>query len=84
MNSAYWDSGAVAARQLANTLILCDSEWVWSSGLPEWTILIHIDIGATLNLLQCLRVLFVDVQLYRITVQRDITGTAGFVAIVSL
>ena len=28
--------------------------------------------------------LFVDVKLYRITVQRDITGTVGFVAIVTI
>ena len=69
-------SGPVAARQQ------------WPVGF--WTVLlvcgIHIILTcATLNLLSaCVLVVNVDVEPYRLTVRRDITGTAGYVAIVTM
>ena len=73
MNSAYRDSGVVAARQqrpmgFQTVLMVCG---------------VHINIGVTLNLLfACM--LVVDVEPYRLTVQKDITGTAAYVAIITI
>ena len=64
MDSAYWESGAVAAT--------CHRTCVNQKPTDELTILlfcdVHIDIGTTQNLLQS--VLSVDVEPYRLTVQR--------------
>ena len=46
---------------------------------------VHIDIGATLNLLQCLCVFFKNVESYRLTVLRHrTTGNAAYVAFVTI
>ena len=48
-HSAYWDSEAVAARQLANAPV-----WIKTT-TDELTVLLFCDLlGVTLNLLQCL------------------------------
>ena len=81
MDSAYWRQWSCSC--LATFQHACVTRKQFG-GLLEWTVLlvcdVHIDIDMTLNLIQCLHVICGC----RLTVQRDITGTAGYVAIVTI
>ena len=56
----YWDSGTVAARQLANVPVWLRNDR-WAAVLYCCTVLlfcnVHANVGTTLNLLQCLCVI---------------------------
>ena len=53
-DSAYWDSGAVATRQLANVLVWIKNDWwAYCNAICD----IQIDKVTKLNLLQCLHVI---------------------------
>ena len=75
-DSTYWDTGAVAARQLQKQPMGCRTV------LPFCDV--HIHKGATLNLLQCLRVICGYGAVQTNSAEIPLSGIAAYVAILTI